>query len=156
MSQPRSLSSSSLLKSLIFTLSSIRPYAKLSSSSFRESAGRETEPEEEDIVVSSGISRPLSEILQQLNKKVPDSVVKVRHENGFSSKYIPWYSFPFLLFSISVSSFFPQSFSYFFHCKFWLFGCLLCYSLMGISFTFFFVMTNSSLIFSCIIARVRS
>ncbi|OIT34968.1 PREDICTED: DNA repair RAD52-like protein 1, mitochondrial [Nicotiana attenuata] len=43
-------------------------------------------------VPTSGISRPLSEILKELNKKVPDSLIKFRHEpNGFSLKYIPWH-----------------------------------------------------------------
>ncbi|KAJ8530964.1 hypothetical protein K7X08_025695 [Anisodus acutangulus] len=41
---------------------------------------------------TSGISRPLCEILKELNKKVPDSLIKFRHEpNGFSLKYIPWH-----------------------------------------------------------------
>ncbi|OIT34734.1 hypothetical protein A4A49_08170 [Nicotiana attenuata] len=43
-------------------------------------------------VPTSGISRPLSEILKELNKKVRDSLIKFRHEpNGFSVKYIPWH-----------------------------------------------------------------
>ena len=45
--------------------------------------------EQDDI--TSGISRPLSQILKELNKKVPDSLVRVRTEpNGFPIKYIPW------------------------------------------------------------------
>lgn len=42
-------------------------------------------------VPSSGISRPLSEILRELNRKVPDSFIKTRVEDGFSIKYVPWY-----------------------------------------------------------------
>ncbi|KAI3767535.1 hypothetical protein L2E82_17727 [Cichorium intybus] len=43
-------------------------------------------------VPTSGISRPLSEILKELNKKVPDSLIRARTEaNGFSVKYIPWH-----------------------------------------------------------------
>ncbi|XP_027356209.1 DNA repair RAD52-like protein 1, mitochondrial [Abrus precatorius] len=43
-------------------------------------------------VPSSGICRPLSEILKELNKKVPDSLVKTRHEkDGFPVRYIPWH-----------------------------------------------------------------
>ncbi|XP_027091654.1 DNA repair RAD52-like protein 1, mitochondrial [Coffea arabica] len=43
-------------------------------------------------VPTSGISRPLSEILKELNKKVPDSLISARTEpNGFSVKYIPWH-----------------------------------------------------------------
>lgn len=49
------------------------------------------ETEDDVAAASSGISRPLSEILKELNKKVPDSIVKARHEDGFSMKYIPWH-----------------------------------------------------------------
>ncbi|KAL4583171.1 hypothetical protein LXL04_007737 [Taraxacum kok-saghyz] len=43
-------------------------------------------------VPTSGISRPISEILKELNKKVPDSLIRTRQEaNGFSIKYIPWH-----------------------------------------------------------------
>lgn len=47
---------------------------------------------EEEQVPTSGISRPLSEILKELNKKVPDSLIRARTESdGFSIKYIPWH-----------------------------------------------------------------
>lgn len=47
---------------------------------------------EEDEVPSSGICRPLSEILKELNKKVPDSLIKTRLEkDGFPIRYIPWH-----------------------------------------------------------------
>ncbi|GAB2271102.1 hypothetical protein Dimus_005950 [Dionaea muscipula] len=87
-------------------------YAGLSSSSFTAAAAGDTaasgqnrtggggrrqwttgpmaEEGDED-VPTEGISRPLSQILRQLNKKVPDSVIKVRHEDGFPVKYIPWH-----------------------------------------------------------------
>ncbi|XP_038716852.1 DNA repair RAD52-like protein 1, mitochondrial isoform X3 [Tripterygium wilfordii] len=45
----------------------------------------------EDAVPTSGISRPLSEVLKQLNKKVPDSLVRLRHDGGFTVKYVPWH-----------------------------------------------------------------
>ncbi|KAH6795372.1 hypothetical protein C2S51_036358 [Perilla frutescens var. frutescens] len=46
-----------------------------------------------DAVPTAGISRPLSEILKDLNKKVPDSLLKGRTEpSGFSLKYIPWHT----------------------------------------------------------------
>ncbi|XP_071711984.1 DNA repair RAD52-like protein 1, mitochondrial [Rutidosis leptorrhynchoides] len=46
----------------------------------------------DDDVLTSGISRPISEILKELNKKVPDSLIRARTEaNGFSLKYIPWH-----------------------------------------------------------------
>jgi len=64
-----------------------RRYSKLS---YR--AASESEKMEEEEVPSSGISRPLSEILKELNKKVPDSVVKTRLEkDGFPIRYIPWF-----------------------------------------------------------------
>ncbi|XP_047322790.1 DNA repair RAD52-like protein 1, mitochondrial [Impatiens glandulifera] len=45
-----------------------------------------------DDIPTSGISRPLSEILKELNKKVPDTLLKVRVEpDGFSAKYLPWH-----------------------------------------------------------------
>ncbi|KAF3440943.1 hypothetical protein FNV43_RR19229 [Rhamnella rubrinervis] len=83
----------SSMKSIIFSQRSSRSCAKsASSASFSsEARAKETQPDDDDVAVSSGISRPLSEILQQLNKKVPDSLVKVRVEDGFSSKYIPWH-----------------------------------------------------------------
>lgn len=43
-------------------------------------------------VPTAGISRPLSEILKDLNKKVPESLLKARSEpSGSSLRYIPWY-----------------------------------------------------------------
>lgn len=92
---------SCLLSSLRVAAGWRRSYAKLASSTCAQGK-REVEADEdedEDFPVSSGISRPLSEILKQINKKVPDTLVKSRHENGFTSKYIPWYhskSFLFL------------------------------------------------------------
>ncbi|CAK9859865.1 unnamed protein product [Sphagnum jensenii] len=40
---------------------------------------------------SSFITRPLAEILRDMNKRVPDKVLKVKNDNGVSLKYIPWY-----------------------------------------------------------------
>ncbi|XP_061359402.1 DNA repair RAD52-like protein 1, mitochondrial [Gastrolobium bilobum] len=52
-----------------------------------------SEPQGEDVPPSSGICRPLSEILKELNKKVPDSLVKTRYEDGgFPIRYIPWHT----------------------------------------------------------------
>ena len=52
--------------------------------------------DEEEDVLTFGISRPISEILKELNKKVPDSLIRARTEpNGFSVKYIPWFVFLF-------------------------------------------------------------
>ncbi|KAL3845730.1 hypothetical protein ACJIZ3_003133 [Penstemon smallii] len=49
--------------------------------------------EGDDVFATSGISRPISHILKELNKKVPDSLIKLRTEqpNGPSIKYIPWH-----------------------------------------------------------------
>ncbi|XP_068492079.1 DNA repair RAD52-like protein 1, mitochondrial isoform X3 [Phaseolus vulgaris] len=55
-------------------------------------AATESEKMEEEEVPTSGISRPLSEILKELNKKVPDSLVRTRLEkDGFPIRYIPWH-----------------------------------------------------------------
>ncbi|XAR57469.1 hypothetical protein NMG60_11025625 [Bertholletia excelsa] len=62
----------------------------------RERGGKEPElapqEQEEEEIPTAGISRPLSEILKELNKKVPDSLISVRTEaDGFAIKYIPWH-----------------------------------------------------------------
>ncbi|KAA8544543.1 hypothetical protein F0562_022598 [Nyssa sinensis] len=59
----------------------------------REERALRSEPDlSDDAIPTSGISRPLSEILKELNKKVPDSLVRVRTEaDGFPIKYIPWH-----------------------------------------------------------------
>lgn len=49
--------------------------------------------EPENDVPTSGIGRPLAKILKELNKKVPDSAIKTRVEDGFAMKYIPWLVF---------------------------------------------------------------
>lgn len=37
------------------------------------------------------VTRPLAEILRDLNKRVPDKVLKTRNDEGVMLKYIPWY-----------------------------------------------------------------
>lgn len=37
------------------------------------------------------ITRPLAEILRDMNKRVPDKVLKTRSDDGVMLKYIPWY-----------------------------------------------------------------
>ncbi|XP_057973481.1 DNA repair RAD52-like protein 1, mitochondrial [Malania oleifera] len=100
--------SSSCMK--LVSRTSHRSYAKASSSSSsssssfsfdvreKEGAERAVVPDqteaaaaEDGVVPTSGISRPLSEILKELNKKVPDSLIRLRTEDGFSVKYIPWH-----------------------------------------------------------------
>ncbi|XP_002510777.3 DNA repair RAD52-like protein 1, mitochondrial isoform X1 [Ricinus communis] len=82
----RSLSDASPLK---MKQSSYYYYSKFLSNAFGET---ELESSRNDIdIPTSGISRPLSEILKQLHKKVPDSLVRQRLEDGCSVKYIPWH-----------------------------------------------------------------
>ncbi|MBA0648250.1 hypothetical protein Goklo_016010 [Gossypium klotzschianum] len=47
--------------------------------------------DDDDAIPTAGISRPLADILKELNKKVPDSLVRLRTEDGFNIKYIPWH-----------------------------------------------------------------
>ncbi|WOL15623.1 DNA repair RAD52-like protein 1, mitochondrial [Canna indica] len=42
-------------------------------------------------VPTSGICRPLSDILKELGKKVPESLIKTRVEEGVAIRYIPWH-----------------------------------------------------------------
>ncbi|GAA0150397.1 hypothetical protein Leryth_010775 [Lithospermum erythrorhizon] len=39
---------------------------------------------------SSCITRPLGEILRDLNKRIPDNIIKIR-DHGYDSTFIPWY-----------------------------------------------------------------
>ncbi|KAL5982822.1 hypothetical protein ACLOJK_016899 [Asimina triloba] len=78
---------------LFFAVSALSEGSLLDFSIF---APREREDEKENVsesqasdVPTAGISRPLSEILKELNRKVPDSFIKVRMEEGFSMKYVP-------------------------------------------------------------------
>jgi hypothetical protein len=91
-----SLSSSSTLKlnnlrtTLSYFLKQNRCYAKLNHPKASSLSSADFEKVAED-VPTSGICRPLSEILKELNKKVPDSLVKTRVEkDGFHIRYIPW------------------------------------------------------------------
>ncbi|KAJ6818779.1 DNA repair RAD52-like protein 1, mitochondrial [Iris pallida] len=74
------------LKPLLSPLSSATTSATRSSFSTKPAA----ETEDED-APTSGICRPLSEILKALGKKVPDSLIKVRVEDGYTIKYVPWH-----------------------------------------------------------------
>ncbi|KAL5223009.1 hypothetical protein ABZP36_027722 [Zizania latifolia] len=40
---------------------------------------------------AEGISKPLAEVLRELGKRVPESLVKTRVDDGFAIKYIPWH-----------------------------------------------------------------
>ncbi|OAY75836.1 DNA repair RAD52-like protein 1, mitochondrial [Ananas comosus] len=70
-----------------------KPYPSPSKPREKESPGAEPEPSDDDAesAPTEGISRPLSEILKELGKKVPDSLVKTRVEDGFPIRYIPWH-----------------------------------------------------------------
>ena len=61
---------------------------------------------DEEEVPTSGICRPLSEILRELNKKVPDSLIRTRVENGVATRHIPWFASPLSTF---LSSRLPSS-----------------------------------------------
>lgn len=94
-----SLSFSSALKqnhlrtTLSYFLKQNRCYSKLKHAKTTSSSAADFEKVADD-VPTSGICRPLSEILKELNKKVPDSLVKTRVEkDGFHIRYIPWYFF---------------------------------------------------------------
>ncbi|KAG9457051.1 hypothetical protein H6P81_001559 [Aristolochia fimbriata] len=50
-----------------------------------------TETEVPDDDRTEGISRPLSEVLKVLGRKVPENLIKTRVEDGFSIKYVPWH-----------------------------------------------------------------
>jgi len=51
----------------------------------------ETESELPEIPSSTIISRPLADILRELNRRVPDRLVKIRVEEGFTTRYVPWH-----------------------------------------------------------------
>lgn len=55
---------------------------------------------------AAGIGRSLSDVLKDLNKKVPESLIKLRTQpDGFSAKYIPWF---FFFLSLYDSLFIPN------------------------------------------------
>ncbi|KAK3229341.1 hypothetical protein Dsin_001222 [Dipteronia sinensis] len=86
----------SLSFSLKYLLQSSSSFHSLISSkshpAFTSQAETHTKEEnDDDPVPTSGISRPLSEILKELNKKVPDSVIRHRIDDGFTIKYVPWH-----------------------------------------------------------------
>ncbi|WOL15626.1 hypothetical protein Cni_G24407 [Canna indica] len=56
-----------------------------------EPAPEEAAAEVEE-VPTSGICRPLSDILKELGKKVPESLIKTRVEEGVAIRYIPWFA----------------------------------------------------------------
>ncbi|XP_004497903.1 DNA repair RAD52-like protein 1, mitochondrial [Cicer arietinum] len=91
-----SLSSSLKLNHLSRTvcyLNQNRCYSKLKNASSSSAAAAAEFDKVVDDVPTSGICRPLSEILKELNKKVPDSLVKTRIEkDGFPIRYIPWHT----------------------------------------------------------------
>lgn len=79
------------LKSLLQLQGSVRTFARSASHLHQGSGADSVEPEHADDVPTSGISRPLSEILKELNKRVPDTLIRIRVEDGLSIKYIPWH-----------------------------------------------------------------
>ncbi|RZR93412.1 hypothetical protein BHM03_00021919 [Ensete ventricosum] len=47
---------------------------------------------EREEVPAPVIGRPLSDILRELNKKVPESLIRTRTDDGFTIRYIPWFA----------------------------------------------------------------
>ncbi|KAL9173602.1 hypothetical protein ABFS82_03G126100 [Erythranthe guttata] len=80
-----------------YCLQSAKPFSSSSSSPLNQNKSSKLQQEanigiEEEGVPTSGISRPLSNILKDLNKKVPETLLRHRtHPDGFSFKYIPWH-----------------------------------------------------------------
>ncbi|KAF8716479.1 hypothetical protein HU200_026302 [Digitaria exilis] len=75
-----------------------RPFAAKARASRRSQEPELPSEEESDFAggevaaPTEGISKPLAEVLKELGKRVPDSLVKTRIEdNGFAIKYIPWH-----------------------------------------------------------------
>ncbi|KAJ1703273.1 hypothetical protein LUZ63_003052 [Rhynchospora breviuscula] len=52
---------------------------------------REEEREKEE-VPTEGISRPLADVLKELNKRIPDSLVRTYVEDGCALRYVPWHT----------------------------------------------------------------
>ncbi|KQK10861.1 DNA repair RAD52-like protein 1, mitochondrial [Brachypodium distachyon] len=76
-----------------------RPFAAKARASRQAPEPEPLSEEEEDdfsggveAAPTEGISKPLADVLRELGKRVPDSLVKTRLEdNGFALKYIPWH-----------------------------------------------------------------
>ncbi|ONM35938.1 SnRK1-interacting protein 1 [Zea mays] len=75
-----------------------RPFAAKSRASRRPQDPELPTGDENDFAGSEvaapteSIDKPLAEVLKELGKRVPDSLVKTRVEdNGFTMKYIPWH-----------------------------------------------------------------
>ncbi|KAL8485744.1 hypothetical protein ACS0TY_027871 [Phlomoides rotata] len=69
------------------------PSSSYSSSSCNKLQREETDfGTQDDAVPTSGLGRPLSDVLKDLSKKVPEPLIRVLKEtDGFSAKYIPWH-----------------------------------------------------------------
>ncbi|XP_068648870.1 DNA repair RAD52-like protein 1, mitochondrial [Aristolochia californica] len=65
-----------------------RSHAKVAASGMNDGL---TESEVSSDVRTSGINRSLSEVLKELSRKVPETLIKTRVEDGFSIKYVPWH-----------------------------------------------------------------
>ncbi|KAJ3678027.1 hypothetical protein LUZ60_001830 [Juncus effusus] len=73
-----------LLRRLALRLPSVPP--RCVTYSTKAEAGEQDSTEE-----GEGISRPLAEVLKELGRKVPESVIRTRVEDGFAIKYVPWH-----------------------------------------------------------------
>lgn len=86
----RQMASSMAIKTLAASPLTRPPLTK-SLSSLVRLVSFSTKSDDDDAIPTAGISRPLADILKELNKKVPDSLVRLRTEDGFNIKYIPWH-----------------------------------------------------------------
>uniref|UniRef100_A0A0D9V8I2 DNA repair RAD52-like protein 1, mitochondrial n=1 Tax=Leersia perrieri TaxID=77586 RepID=A0A0D9V8I2_9ORYZ len=75
-----------------------RPFAVKARASRRQQEPAFASEDEDDFAggevpaaPTEGIGKPLAEVLRELGKRVPESLVKTRVDDGFSLKYIPWH-----------------------------------------------------------------
>ncbi|TYH83443.1 hypothetical protein ES332_D02G132500v1 [Gossypium tomentosum] len=85
------MASSMAIKTLAASPLTRPPLTKSLSSLVRLVSFSTKSDDDDDAIPTAEISRPLADILKELNKKVPDSLVRLRTEDGFNIKYIPWH-----------------------------------------------------------------
>ncbi|KAE8723402.1 GDSL-like Lipase/Acylhydrolase superfamily protein isoform 1 [Hibiscus syriacus] len=76
------MASSMAIKTLATSPLTRSPFTKSLSSLVRLVSYSTKSDNDDDAIPTAGISRPLSDILKELNKKVPDSLVKLRIEDA--------------------------------------------------------------------------
>ncbi|KAJ3707749.1 hypothetical protein LUZ61_011454 [Rhynchospora tenuis] len=81
-----------LLSSLARSRSVAPRYAVSLSYSTKPTLQEREEEREKEEVPTEGISRPLAEVLKELNKRIPDSLVRTYVEDGCALRYVPWHT----------------------------------------------------------------